>query len=92
MNITEAHHTFIENLGAVYDPGEARSIARIVFEDALRIYDVQSKAPLFDIQQNLIHDIQERLLLHRRTRLLDIGNHSKRNQTIQVKNIGYRYR
>ncbi len=64
MNITEAHHTFIENLGAVYDPGEARSIARIVFEDALRIYDVQSKAPLFDIQQNLLHDIQERLLLH----------------------------
>lgn len=64
MNITEAHYTFIENLSAVYEPGEARSIARIVFEDALRVYDVQSKAPLFDIQQHLLNDIQQRLLQH----------------------------
>lgn len=48
----------------MYEPGEARSIARIVFEDALRVYDIQSKAPLFSIQEEELQNIQARLLQH----------------------------
>lgn len=64
MQTNEVYQAFIENLSEAYDAGEARSIARIVFEDALRIYDLQAKAPLFEIQQNLLSDIQQRLLQH----------------------------
>lgn len=51
-------------MSVVYDAGEARSIARIVFEDALRVHDIQSKAPLFSIQEEELHHIQARLLQH----------------------------
>lgn len=64
MSISEAFQAFIQILSGVYDPGEARSIARIVFEDALRVHDLQSKAPFFELQEKLLHDIQERLLQH----------------------------
>jgi release factor glutamine methyltransferase len=64
LQTNEAHQTFIQNLSAVYDLGEARSIARIVFEDALRVYDIQSKAPLFSIQEEELQNIQSRLLQH----------------------------
>ncbi|MFN7116402.1 MAG: peptide chain release factor N(5)-glutamine methyltransferase [Saprospiraceae bacterium] len=64
MQINEVYQNFIGSLSALYDPGEARSIARIVFEDALRVHDVQSKAPLFNIQEEELYKIQTRLLQH----------------------------
>lgn len=62
MTIKEAYHGFVERLGAVYDLGEARSIARIVFEDALMAHDLQSKMPLLAVQEIELNRIQERLL------------------------------
>lgn len=52
----------MEQLATLYDSGEARSIARIVFEDALRVHDLQSKAPLFNIQEEELNEIKVRLL------------------------------
>lgn len=62
MTIKEAYNGFVERLGAVYDLSEARSIARIVFEDALMAHDLQSKMPLLAIQEIELNKIQERLL------------------------------
>ncbi len=62
MQIKEIYQNFVSQLSEVYEPGEARSIARIVFEDALRVYDLQSKATLFSIQEEELHKIQTRLL------------------------------
>lgn len=62
MTASEAYQSFTESLHTLYDPGEARSIARIVFEDALRIHDIQSKAPLFSIQEQELQHILNRLL------------------------------
>ncbi|MDX1943399.1 MAG: peptide chain release factor N(5)-glutamine methyltransferase [Saprospiraceae bacterium] len=64
MSIAKAFQSFIKNLSRVNDPGEARSIARIVFEDALHIYDFQSAKHLATSQQNLLDSIQARLLQH----------------------------
>jgi release factor glutamine methyltransferase len=64
LNVAEAHQAFIQTLSTIYDPGEARSIARMVFEDALRLYDFQSRAPLFDVQIELLQNIKNRLLQH----------------------------
>lgn len=66
MTASEAYQSFTESLHPLYDPGEARSIARIVFEDALRIHDhdIQSKAPLFSIQEQELQSILNRLLQH----------------------------
>lgn len=64
MGIAETHQAFVETLSSVYDLGEARSIARIVFEDGLRVYDLQSKASLFNAQVTELQHIQARLLQH----------------------------
>ncbi len=64
MTVSSAFQAFIESLSQTYDPGEARSIARIVFEDALHIYDFQSAKHLETSQQNLLDSIQARLLQH----------------------------
>ncbi len=64
LSISETFQAFVQTLSGVYDPGEARSIARIVFEDALRVHDLQSKAPFFELQEKLLQDIQKRLLQH----------------------------
>ncbi len=64
MDIAKAFQILVQNLSQIYDPGEARSIARIVFEDALHIYDFQSAKGLETSQRNLLDHIQERLLQH----------------------------
>lgn len=63
-SIAASFQTFIQNLSQIYDPGEARSIARIVFEDALRIKNTDSFAQLSSTQHDILNSFQRRLLRH----------------------------
>ncbi|MEM9822950.1 MAG: hypothetical protein AAF985_17855, partial [Bacteroidota bacterium] len=62
MTIQQAYHSFCQQIQAVYDAGEAHSIARIVFEDCFRSYDFQSQQPLASENQERLMRIQNRLL------------------------------
>lgn len=63
-SIAASFQAFVQNLSQIYDTGEARSIARIVFEDALRIKNMDSFAQLSSTQQDILNSVQRRLLRH----------------------------
>ena len=59
-SIQEYFNLLVRKLTPIYGKGEAKSIARIVFEDAFRLFDFSSVRP-FLFQQEF-QSIQERLL------------------------------
>lgn len=62
MTIHSAYQQLQGELQGIYGPGEARSIARIVFEDALGQYALSSQAVLPQEQWAELQGIQARLL------------------------------
>ncbi len=62
MTIREAHRLLISNLATVYEAGEARSIARIVFEDAFGVRNFQRSDRLAPVQLTRLRTMQSRLL------------------------------
>jgi len=64
MSIVEIFQKFVEKLSRIYDAGEARSIARIVFEDAFQLRDVASQRAFPAAQQVHLQMIESRLLRH----------------------------
>ncbi len=64
MSIAETFQAFVEKLSHIYDVGEARSIARIVFEDAFQLRDVASQRAFPAAQQVHLQMIENRLLRH----------------------------
>lgn len=64
MSIVETFQKFVEKLNRIYDAGEARSIARIVFEDAFHIRDVASQRAFPAAQEAHLQMIESRLLRH----------------------------
>lgn len=63
-SIAASFQAFVQNLSQIYDAGEARSIARIVFEDALRIKNTDSFVQLTPTQNDILNNVQRRLLRH----------------------------
>ncbi len=61
MTIAEAFQDLKQGLAERYGVREAGSIARIVFEDALCIYNRQRKAPMTEAQRTLLQRIKDRL-------------------------------
>lgn len=64
MAISEAYEQLATTLLRLYDPGEARSIARIIFEDALGIRNLNRQAALSAEQETQLRHITARLLQH----------------------------
>ena len=62
MTIAQAYHQLWEALITRYDEGEARSIARIVFEDEFGVTNVQRRDHLASYQLMRLSRIQSRLL------------------------------
>ena len=62
--VSEAYREFVEVLASIYGTGEAKSIARIVFEDVFSVYDFSSEAELNIGQQLELEKIQKRLQKH----------------------------
>lgn len=60
--IQQAHHQFIQQLTTFQEEREAKSIARIVFEDAFHLFDYQSAQPFLQIEK--LQAIQTRLANH----------------------------
>lgn len=64
MKIVNAFQNFVEKLSHIYDAGEARSIARIVFEDAFQVRNVESQRAFPAEQEAYLQNITSRLLRH----------------------------
>ncbi|MCO6478737.1 MAG: peptide chain release factor N(5)-glutamine methyltransferase [Phaeodactylibacter sp.] len=64
MTIQQAYHQLLTALEPLYGSGEARSIARIVFEDAFGIHNFNRKDTLSPEQQTRLLAITTRLLAH----------------------------
>ena len=64
MTIKTTYQDFVKSLSALYDDGEARAIARIVFEDAFKMYDGNSSREFPEEHQNRLKEIESRLLIH----------------------------
>ncbi len=61
-SIQLAYQNFVENITPIFGEGEARSIARIVFEDEFRVYNVQRQTEFAKSQQARLVAIEQRLL------------------------------
>ncbi len=61
MTVNALFQNFIQTLSERYSAGEARSIARIVFEDALKLPDYQSRMPVLPWHTQTLENIQRRL-------------------------------
>lgn len=64
MTIHQAYQGLVAALEGLYGPGEARSIARIVFEDAFGIYSFTRQETFTPELQARLHHITTRLLTH----------------------------
>ncbi len=64
MTVHQAYQQLLAALEPLYGSGEARSIARIVFEDAFGIHNFGRKDALFPEQQTRLHSITTRLLAY----------------------------
>jgi len=64
LKIQTAYHNFVKSLMTVYDEGETKAIARIVFEDAFQMYDSTSQREFEEKHQERLNEIQARLLLN----------------------------
>lgn len=62
LPIETAYRQLISKLGGIYEPGEAASVARIVFEDALGIRNLNRQDKLKPGQMVLLEAISGRLL------------------------------
>ncbi len=62
MSFKKAFEELADALSALYDAGEARSLARIVMEDAFQFFFHQADRPMSAVQQNQLRAIQRRLL------------------------------
>lgn len=60
ITVHQAYQQFVQQLSIFQTEREAKSIARIVFEDAFRLFDFQSDQPFLEIKK--LQTIQERLL------------------------------
>ena len=49
MNIKNTYQNFINKLQSIQSEGEANAIARIVFEDAFKLFDKEDQDLLLDI-------------------------------------------
>ncbi|MEM1322862.1 MAG: peptide chain release factor N(5)-glutamine methyltransferase [Bacteroidota bacterium] len=61
MSIATAYHELCQLLDQLYAPREARSIARIVFEDAFGVYNPQRKGDLEEQQVQRLEEIRQQL-------------------------------
>lgn len=64
MTINQAYQQLTIALSKLYDPGEAKSIARIVFEDAFGIHNLARQDELLPEQEQQLQQISTRLLQH----------------------------
>lgn len=62
MTITQAFQQLLAALSTLYEPGEAHSVARIVFEDAFGIRNLQRRDQLAPAQLAQLSRLQSRLL------------------------------
>ncbi len=62
MNIKNTYQDFTKKLQTIYQEGEANAIARIVFEDAFKLYDFSSERDFSSENQKRLEEIQRRLL------------------------------
>ncbi len=62
MNIKNTYQNFTEKILPIYSQGEAHAIARIVFEDAFKLYDYSSELEFSLDNQKRLDQILERLL------------------------------
>lgn len=62
MNIKNTYQNFTKKLQTVYSEGEANAVARIVFEDAFKLYDFSSERDFSLENQNRLEEILNRLL------------------------------
>lgn len=62
MNIKNTYQDFTKKLQTIYQEGEANAIARIVFEDAFKLYDFSSERDFSSENQKRLEEIQSRLL------------------------------
>lgn len=60
LTIQQAHQQFIQQISTFQEEREAKSIARIVFEDAFRLFDYQSIQPFLHLEK--LQAIQARLI------------------------------
>lgn len=60
VSIKNTYQQFLKNLSPQFEPREAISIARIVFEDAFRLFDYQSNKEFTELA--ILKEIEERLL------------------------------
>ncbi len=61
-----SYHTFLAQLSTIYAEPEAKSLARIVFEDVFQIKEVKKEDPRIFLEENKekLHQIAMRLLHH----------------------------
>ena len=64
MTINQAYQQLSTTLSKLYDPGEAESIARIVFEDAFGVYNLVRQDELLPEQESQFKQISTRLQQH----------------------------
>jgi release factor glutamine methyltransferase len=64
MTASQAFQQLLAALSTIYDPGEAHSVARIVFEDAFGIRNLQRRDQLAPSQLAQLSRLQARLLNH----------------------------
>ena len=62
MNIKNTYQNFTQKIQAVYSVGEANAVARIVFEDAFKLYDFSSERDFSLENQKRLEEILNRLL------------------------------
>lgn len=62
MSIRESYQAFIQSISTNIEDSEARSIARIVFEDVFKIYDFESLKPFSKENSKQLIEISNRLL------------------------------
>lgn len=64
LNIKETYQNFVHQLQTIYSVGEANGVARIVFEDAFKLYDFSSEKEFLLQNESRLNEILERLLKH----------------------------
>jgi release factor glutamine methyltransferase len=62
LNIKNTYQNFTQKIQAVYSVGEANAVARIVFEDAFKLYDFSSERDFSLENQKRLEEILNRLL------------------------------
>lgn len=63
-SIREEYRELLRQLSRVYEPGEAASVARIIFEDAFGVWNLNRQDALTPAQRIRLLDMKARLLQH----------------------------